>query len=64
MARELLKPDYLGEGIYVHDESHGLQIAVNHHENKVAYLEPSVIIGLVKYAQRANLITEVEIKKV
>jgi len=56
MARELLAPSYLGDGVYVHDEGHGLNIAVNRHENKVVFLEPSILNSLVEYAQRAKMI--------
>jgi hypothetical protein len=54
--RELLPPSHLGDGVYVHDEGHGLNIAVNHHENKVVFIEPSVLLALVEYARRAKMI--------
>jgi len=54
--REILEPSYLGDGVYIHDEGYELVLAVNHHENKVITLEPSVIEALVRYAKRAEFI--------
>jgi len=56
MSRELLKPDYLGDGVYVHDEGYQLALAVNHHENKVVYLDDVTLRSLINYAKRAELI--------
>lgn len=56
--RKLIEPRHLGDGVYVHDEFHGLHLAVNHHENKVIFLEPSVLIALIAYAKKAKFITE------
>jgi len=53
---KLLEPRYLGDGVYVHDEGYGLHIAVNHHENKVVFLEDSVILELIQYAKEAGYI--------
>ena len=38
---------YLGDGVYLSDDGYQLWLAVNHHENKVVALEPSVSIALV-----------------
>ena len=40
----------------MHDEGFRLALAVNHHENKVIFLEDSTIEALVNYAKRAELI--------
>ena len=56
MAKELLKPDHLGDGVYIHDEGFQLVLAVNHHENKVVCLEKSVLEALIRYAKRAEFI--------
>ena len=54
--RELLKPDYIGDGVYVHDEGYQLVLAVNYHDNKVLYLEKDVLEALIRYAKRAEFI--------
>jgi len=56
MARELLKPDHLGDGVYIHDEGYQLVLAVNHHENKVIFLEDSTLQALIRYAKKAEFI--------
>jgi hypothetical protein len=38
---------YLGDGVYLSHDGYQLWLAVNHHENKVVALEPSVSIALV-----------------
>ena len=54
--RKLLEPEYLGDAVYVHDQGSQLALAVNHHENKVIYLEPEIIKALISYAKRAQFI--------
>jgi len=54
--RELLKPDYIGDGVYIHDEGYHLVLAVNHHTNKVVSLEKGVLEALIRYAKRAEFI--------
>ena len=54
--RVIQRPSHLGDGVYVHDEGYQLVLAVNHHENKVITLEPSVIEALVEYAKRSKFI--------
>jgi hypothetical protein len=44
--------DYIGDGVYARYDGHGIQIAVNHHENEVVYLEPSVLDNLNKFYER------------
>jgi len=53
---DILQPRHLGDGVYVHDEGYGLQLAVNHHDNKVIFLETEVLISLIEYAKEAHLI--------
>ena len=53
---ELLKPRHLGDGVYIHDEGYRIALAVNHHENKVIYMEKSEIEGLINYAMEAKII--------
>ena len=54
--RELLDPTHVGDGVYLHDEGYRLAIAVNHHTNKVVYLEANEIHGVIDYAKKAGLI--------
>lgn len=54
--RKLLEPSHLGDGVYVHDEGYRIVIAVNHHNNKVVYMEENEILGLIEYAKRAKII--------
>ena len=56
MPKELLPPSHLGDGVYVHDEGFRLALAVNHHENKVIYMEAHEIYALIAYAKRSGII--------
>jgi hypothetical protein len=56
--RELLESEHLGEGVYIHDEGHGIVLAVNDHRNKVIHMEEREIAGFLKYVKRAGLIKE------
>lgn len=56
MARDIIPPRHLGDGVYVHDEGYGINIAVNHHENKVVFLEPEVIRAFIDYAKETKMI--------
>jgi len=58
MAREILKPQYLGDGVYVHDQGHQLALAVNNHENIVIYMGANEINALIEYAKRAFMVIE------
>ena len=40
---------YLGDGVYASHDGFQVWLAVNHHENKVVALEPSVIARLCQY---------------
>lgn len=45
------QPDtYLGDGVYASFDGYQIWLAVNHHENKVVALEPSVFDALYRYA--------------
>ena len=43
---------YLGDGVYASFDGYQIWLAVNHHENKVVALEPSVIESLIKYSNK------------
>jgi hypothetical protein len=42
---------YLGDGVYASFDGYQIWLAVNHHENKVVALEPSVFARLCQYAE-------------
>ena len=52
-----LPPRHLGDGAYVHDEGFQIALAVNHHENKVLYLDASAYKKLVAYVE-AKIFTD------
>ena len=51
-----LEPRYLGDGVYVHDKGWALELAVDHHNNKVIVLEDTVIKAFLEYAKEAKYI--------
>ena len=56
--RKTLEPRYLGDGVYIHDEGYGLNMAVNHHDNKVIFLEDFVIKKLIEYINESEIIKQ------
>ena len=42
---------YLGDGVYASFDGYQIWLAVNHHENKVVALEPSVLDRLNEYVE-------------
>ena len=53
-----LEPEHLGDGVYIHDRGYAIELAVNHHNNIVVYMEKNEILGLIRYAKRAGIIKE------
>ena len=49
---EINTREYLGDGVYASFDGYQIWLAVNHHENKVVALEPSVIESLVEYSNK------------
>lgn len=47
-------PSHIGDGVYASFDGYHLNLAVNHHENHVVSLEPSVLAELIRYARRVN----------
>jgi hypothetical protein len=47
---------HLGDGVYASYDGYHIRLAVNHHENKVVALEPSVVYALIAYAKRLAVI--------
>jgi len=58
MAQETIPPQHLGDGVYIHDEGYRIALAVNTHENVVAYLEKNEIEGLIAFAKKAGIIKD------
>lgn len=56
--KELLKPDHLGDGVYIHDEGYGIDLAVNHHENRVISMGEYEIKAFIEYVKRAGYLKE------
>ena len=55
--KELLKPEHLGDGVYIHDEGHGIVLAVNHHENKVISMGEYEIKAFIEYVKKAGYLS-------
>lgn len=51
---------YLGDGVYASHDGYQIWLAVNHHENRVIALEPSVILSLIRYAENIGIIVKRE----
>ena len=49
---------YLGDGVYVSFDGYQIWLAVNHHENNVVALEPSVFARLCEYVEKLKEKTE------
>ena len=56
--KELLKPDHLGDGVYIHDKGYGIDLAVNHHDNRVISMGEYEIKAFIEYVKRAGYIKE------
>lgn len=53
MANDSKQQDaYLGDGVYASSDGYQIWLAVNHHENKVVALAPSVTVSLMRYIER------------
>jgi len=46
---EWMKPRHIGDGVYVSFDGYHINLAVNHHNNHVAALDPDVSEALVNY---------------
>ena len=54
MDNTLVPPSHIGDGLYMKDEGYQIAIAVNHHENEVAYLDMNDIDTAIRYLQRVK----------
>lgn len=50
----LPEPRHLGDGVYASYDGYHINIAVNHHNNHVVALEPSVMRALFEYAREVT----------
>ena len=49
MAKKVIPPVHIGDGLYMTDDDDCVAIAVNHHENKVAYIDIEDIDKVISY---------------
>lgn len=45
------KSIYIGDGVYASFDGYAVELAVNHHDNKVVVLEPEVWANLVRFVE-------------
>ena len=55
-TKKVLQPEYIGDGVYVHDEGFRLALAVNNHNNIVIYMEKYEILAFINYAKKSGMI--------
>jgi hypothetical protein len=48
------EPVHLGDGVYASYDGFHINLAVNHHNNHVVSLDPSVMRNLFEYARRLS----------
>jgi hypothetical protein len=55
---KLIEPEHIGDGLYMRDNGWNIAIAVNHHENEVAFIDSrnidTAIIYLTRVRERLN----------
>ena len=56
MSKEnkLISPAYIGDGLYMTDNDYNIKIAVNHHDNTVAYLDIEDIDSAIEYLTKVK----------
>ena len=54
MNREIIEPEHIGDGLYMLDRGHSVDIAVNDHRNTVAALDIGDIDRAITYLQRVK----------
>lgn len=57
----LIEPAYIGDGLYMRDNTWNVAIAVNHHKNEIAYIDISDIDKAIDYLQKVKERVENEI---
>lgn len=51
---DLIPPQHIGDGLYMKDNGWNVAIAVNHHENNVAYIDMNDIDTAIDYLKRVK----------
>jgi len=51
---KLIEPEHIGDGLYMKDNGWNVAIAVNHHENNVAYIDIHDIDTAIQYLERVK----------
>lgn len=54
MARVIIPPEYIGDGLYIIDNLDTVQIAINHHANIAAYIDIEDIDKIIAYLQKVK----------
>ena len=52
--KEPIKPQYIGDGLYMADTGYSVEIAVNHHDNIVATIDINDIDTAINYLKRVK----------
>ena len=56
--------EYIGDAVYAAFDGFGIELRANHHENPTdkIYLEPDVLVSLIRFAKHFKVIKEEEKK--
>ena len=54
MAQDLIPPVHIGDGLYFIDDSYHVEIAVNSHNNVVAYLDIEDVQRAIDYLTKVQ----------
>jgi len=54
MAKEVVPPTHVGDGLYLIDHGYEVAIAVNHHLNEVAHIDIEHIDSVIAYLQKVK----------
>jgi len=52
--KKLLEPEYIGDGLYLTDNSFNVIVSVNNHLNGVAYIDTDHIDRVINYLERVK----------
>lgn len=52
--KNLISPEHIGDGLYMKDNGYNIAIAVNHHENEVAYIDTYYIDRAIEYLNKVK----------
>jgi len=51
---KLIPPTHIGDGLYMADNDYNIKIAINHHNNVVAYLDVEDIDSAIEYLTKVK----------